>query len=66
MLFQSRGLRLSVAGGTLVFLGALSLLFLPDVIAAAGMLIGACAVGGGFMWTMVEFYVTPQEPPPDA
>jgi hypothetical protein len=50
----------------LVFLGAISLLFLPDILAGAGMMIGACAVGGGFMWTMLEFYVTPQEPPPDA
>lgn len=66
MLFQSRGLRLSVTGGVLVFLGALSLLFLPDFMSGVVMLIGACAVGGGFMWTMVEFYVTPQGPPPDA
>jgi hypothetical protein len=27
------------------------------------MLLGACAVGGGFMWTMLEFYAAPHEPP---
>lgn len=66
MLFQSRGLRLSVAGGLLVLVSALSLLLLPDVVSGAGMLIGACAVGGGFIWTMLEFYTQPHEPPPDA
>lgn len=66
MLFQSRGLRLSFAGGVTVLVSGLSLLLLPDVIAGAGMLLGACAVGGGFMWTMLEFYAGPQDPPPDA
>jgi hypothetical protein len=62
-MIQSRGLRLSFAGGIVVFLSGLSLLLLPDVISGAGMLLGACAVGGGFMWTMLEFYVAPHEPP---
>ncbi|HEU0073103.1 MAG TPA: hypothetical protein VFS30_03760 [Dehalococcoidia bacterium] len=66
MLFQSRGLRLSIAGAILVLISGISLLFLPDIVSGAGMLVGACAVGGGFMWTMIEFYLTPQEPPPDA
>ena len=44
---------------------SLSLLLLPDLVAIAGLLIGACAVGAGFMWTMAEFYI-PQQPPPDA
>jgi len=65
-MIQSRGLRLSFAGGILVFLSGLSLLLLPDVVSGAGMLLGACAVGGGFMWTMLEFYTPPREPPPDA
>ena len=63
MLFQSRGLRLSVAGGVFVLISSLSLLLLPDIVAAVGMLIGACAIGGGFMWTMAEFYIPPQQPP---
>jgi len=62
-MIQSRGLRLSFAGGIVVFLSGLSLLLLPDVVSGAGMLLGACAVGGGFMWTMLEFYAAPHEPP---
>jgi hypothetical protein len=42
----------------------LSLIVLPAVIAAPAMLIGAMAVGGGFIWTMIEFYVPPSGPPP--
>jgi hypothetical protein len=60
---QSPGLRLSFAGGIVVLISGLSLLLLPDVISGAGMLVGACAVGGGFMWTMLEFYAPPQKPP---
>jgi hypothetical protein len=56
----SRGLRLSFAGGILVALSGLSLVALPDVLAAVGLLAGAVAVGGGFAWTMVEFYVPPE------
>ncbi len=63
MLFQSRGLRLSIAGGVLVLVSSFSLLLLPDFVAGAGMLLGACAVGAGFMWTMAEFYIPPQQPP---
>jgi hypothetical protein len=66
VILQSRGLRVSVAGGILVFISALSMLVLPDLVAAAGMLIGACAVGGGFAWTMLEFYTAPNDSPPDA
>jgi len=63
---SSPGLRLSFVGGVVVLISGLSLLLLPDMISGAGMLLGACAVGGGFMWTMFEFYVPPSEPPPDA
>ena len=62
-MIQSRGLRLSFAGGIVVFLSGLSLLLLPDVVSGAGMLLGACTVGGGFMWTMLEFYAAPHKPP---
>jgi hypothetical protein len=63
VLIQSPGLRLSFVGGIVVLISGLSLLLLPDVISGAGMLLGACAVGGGFMWTMMEFYGSPQKPP---
>jgi hypothetical protein len=59
----SPGLRLSFVGGVVVVISGLSLLLLPDIISGAGMLVGACAVGGGFIWTMLEFYVPPREPP---
>lgn len=65
-MFSSRGLRLSFVGGVVVLISGASLLLLPDVISGAGMLIGACAVGGGFMWTMLEFYAAPPQSPPDA
>ena len=63
MLLESQGLRLSLVGGLVVLLSALSLIVLPDMVSGAGMLIGACAVGGGFAWTMLEFYTTPHNPP---
>jgi hypothetical protein len=63
MLLQSRGFRLSAVGGLLILISAISMVLLPDYVAGAGMVVGACAVGGGFMWTMAEFYVTPQQPP---
>ncbi len=64
-MFESRGLRLSLAGGVLILISSLTLLVLPDLVSSAGLLIGACAVGAGFIWTMAEFYI-PQQPPPDA
>ena len=63
MLLQSRGLKLSAVGGLVILLSAISMALLPDYLAGAGMVVGACAVGAGFMWTMAEFYVTPQQPP---
>ena len=63
MLLQSRGFRLSAVGGLVILVSAISMALLPDYVAGVGMLVGACAVGAGFMWTMLEFYVTPQQPP---
>lgn len=64
-MLRSRGLRLSFAGGIVVAVSGLSLLLLPDAVSAIGMLLGAMAVGGGFMWTMIEFYVPSSGPPSD-
>jgi hypothetical protein len=58
-------LKLSCSGGALVALSMLSLLVLPAAIGGAGMMIGAVAVMGGFVWTMAEYYTSPAEPPPD-
>ncbi len=65
-MLRSRGLRLSFAGGIVVLAGGLLLLAVPDALAAIVMLLGAVAVAGGFMWTMLEFYVSPPGPPPES
>jgi hypothetical protein len=64
-MLRSRGLRVSVAGGILVVISMLSLLVLPKLLSGIGMMVGACGVGGGFMWTMLEFYIPPSKPPQD-
>jgi hypothetical protein len=64
-MLRSKGLRLSFAGGAVIAISILSLLVLPKLIAGVGMMIGACGVGGGFIWTMLEFYLPPSEPPQD-
>ena len=51
-------MRLSCAGGLAVALSMASLLVLPGAIAGAGMLAGAMAVIGGFIWTMAEYYTS--------
>jgi hypothetical protein len=58
---DSRGFRLSVAGGLAVAVSLASLLVLPGVIAGAGMMTGAVAVIAGFLWTIFEYYGT--QPP---
>ncbi|HEX5368676.1 MAG TPA: hypothetical protein VFY10_04600 [Dehalococcoidia bacterium] len=63
-MLHSPGLRLSFAGGIVVILGMLGLIVLPTLVAAPAMLIGALAVGAGFIWTLIEFYM-PQPGPPD-
>jgi hypothetical protein len=64
-MLRSPGFRLSFAGGIVVALGMIGLTVLPDLVAAPAMLIGAVAVGAGFVWTMVEFYMPHSEPPDD-
>jgi hypothetical protein len=58
---SSRGFRLSCAGGVAVAISLASLLVLPGAVAGAGMLTGAVAVIGGFLWTMAEYYASPRE-----
>jgi hypothetical protein len=62
---NSKGLRLSCSGGLLVALSMVSLLVLPGAVGGVGMMIGAVAVIGGFIWTMAEYYVSPTDAPPD-
>ncbi|HEY7466059.1 MAG TPA: hypothetical protein VIB47_05145 [Dehalococcoidia bacterium] len=64
-MLSSRGLKLSCSGGLLVALSMLSLFVLPGAVGGVGMMIGAVAVIGGFIWTMTEYYVSPTDPPRD-
>jgi hypothetical protein len=56
---NSRGLRLSLSGAVLVTVSMMALLVLPGAIAGGGMLVGAMAVIGGFIWTMAEYHSAP-------
>jgi hypothetical protein len=62
---SSRGLKLSCSGGLLVALSMLSLFVLPGAVGGVGMMFGAVAVIGGFIWTMAEYYVSPTDTPRD-
>jgi hypothetical protein len=43
----------------------LSLFVLPGAVGGVGMMFGAVAVIGGFIWTMAEYYVSPTDTPRD-
>jgi hypothetical protein len=53
---KSRGLRLSLAGFVVFFLGMLGLFVLPAIVAALTMLFGGMCVWIGFMMTLFHFY----------
>lgn len=55
----TNGLRLSLAGGLGVVIGAIALFFLPDMLPAVLMMAGGLAVIGGFVWSLAHFYVDP-------
>lgn len=55
-MLQTPGLRISLAGGLVFFIGLLSLLALPLPIALAALVIGGFAVWGGFIWTLFSYY----------
>jgi hypothetical protein len=50
------GLRLSVAGGLVVAVSLIALLFLPDTVPALVMMAGGVAVIGGFVWSLAQLY----------
>jgi hypothetical protein len=50
------GLRLALAGGLVVAISLIALVFLPDTIPAAAMMLGGLAVIGGFVWSLAHFY----------
>ncbi|HLF78393.1 MAG TPA: hypothetical protein VJB57_13000 [Dehalococcoidia bacterium] len=61
-MLQSPGLRLAFAGFVLLIAGA-GVLFLSNAAGVAMMLVGGMAVFSGFVWTLLQYYVGPQEPP---
>ena len=55
-MLQSKGLRISFAGILIFLPSAVSLLFLPPLIATLGILIGGMLVWSGFIMTLFTFY----------
>jgi hypothetical protein len=64
--FRHPGLRLSLIGGIVFLFGAATLLVLPEVVAAALMLVGGMGVWSGFIWTLFSWYLPSSKPPPEA
>ncbi len=57
------GLRLALAGGILVAISLIAIVFLPATVPAFVMMIGGLAVIGGFCWSLAEFYFDTPTPP---
>jgi len=60
-MLQSKGLRISLVGILIFLPSAVSLLFLPALIATLGILIGGMLVWSGFIMTLFTFYSGDQE-----
>ena len=56
-MINTPGLRLSLVGGIAVAIGLIGLIFLPDTLPAALMMMGGLAVIGGFAWSLAHFYI---------
>ena len=63
-MINTPGLRLSLVGGAMVAVGLIALVFLPDAVPAAVMMIGGVAVIAGFVWSLAHFYMGSDTPPP--
>ena len=62
-MINTPGLRLSLIGGIVVAVSLIALVFVPDTVPAAAMMLGGLAVIGGFVWSLAHFYrVTPDGP----
>ena len=57
------GLRLSLVGAAVFLFGIVCLIFLPATIAVTAMLIGGVAAWGGFIWTLLSWYLSAPSPP---
>ena len=55
-MINTPGLRLALVGGIVVAVSLIALVFLPDTVPAAAMMLGGLAVIGGFIWSLAHFY----------
>lgn len=55
-MIDTPGIRLSLAGGIVVAVSLIALVFLPDAVPAAAMMVGGVAVIAGFVWSLAQFY----------
>lgn len=62
-MIKTPGLRLSLIGGIVVAVSLIALVFLPDEVPAAAMMVGGLAVIGGFVWSLAYFYTEKPSPP---
>lgn len=62
-MIKTPGLRLSLIGGFVVAISLIALVFLPDTVPAAAMMIGGVAVIAGFVWSLAHFYIDTPAPP---
>ena len=65
-MINTPGLRLSLIGGIAVAVGLIALVFLPDTLPAALMMVGGLAVIGGFAWSLAHFYTETPDAPNDS
>ena len=62
-MIRTPGLGLSLVGGIVVAVSLIALVFLPDTVPAAAMMLGGVAVIAGFVWSLAHFYTDTPSPP---
>jgi hypothetical protein len=55
-------LRLSVSGAVIFLVSIVALIFLPNAVPIAGILLGGMLVWIGFIWTLLSYYVGTKPP----
>ena len=58
-MINTPGLKLALAGGIVVAASLIALVFLPDTVPSFAMMGGGLAVIGGFVWSLMHFYMGP-------
>lgn len=62
-MLNTPGLKLALAGGIVVAVSLIALVFLPDFVPSIAMMAGGLAVIGGFVWSLAGFYLDTPAPP---